>query len=68
MGDIAGLGADLYESYVGSIVATCALAVAAGFGVQGVLVPIVIAAVGVLSSMIGMIFVVLKKMQVKDSY
>lgn len=57
VGDIAGLGADLYESYVGSIVATCALAVAAGFGVQGVLVPIVIAAVGVLSSMIGMIFV-----------
>lgn len=61
VGDVAGLGADLYESYVGSIVATCALAVAAGFGVQGVLVPIVIAAVGVLSSMIGMIFVGVKE-------
>ncbi len=57
VGDIAGLGADLYESYVGSIVATCALAVAAGFGTVGVLVPLTMAAVGVLASIVGMSFV-----------
>ncbi len=57
VGDIAGLGADLYESYVGSIVATCALAVAAGFGARGVLVPLTMAAVGVIASIIGMGFV-----------
>lgn len=57
VGDIAGLGADLYESYVGSIVATCALAVAAGFGLRGVIVPLTMAAVGVLASIVGMQFV-----------
>lgn len=57
VGDIAGLGADLYESYVGSIVASCALAVAAGLGTLGVLVPLTMAAVGVLASIVGMSFV-----------
>lgn len=57
VGDIAGLGADLYESYVGAIVATCALAVAAGFGMAGVTVPLALAGVGVLASIIGMRFV-----------
>lgn len=53
VGDVAGMGADLYESYVGSIVATMALAVAAGLGIQGVIVPMVMATVGVISSIIG---------------
>jgi K(+)-stimulated pyrophosphate-energized sodium pump len=53
VGDVAGMGADLYESYVGSIVATSALGVAAGLGVAGVTVPMVMAAVGVVSSIIG---------------
>jgi K(+)-stimulated pyrophosphate-energized sodium pump len=57
VGDVAGMGADLYESYVGSIVATSALGVAAGLGVQGVTVPMVMAAVGVVSSVIGTFFV-----------
>lgn len=57
VGDIAGLGADLYESYVGAIVATCALAVAAGFGMPGVTVPLALAGVGVLASIFGMSFV-----------
>ncbi|MDR1066480.1 MAG: sodium-translocating pyrophosphatase [Clostridiales bacterium] len=57
VGDVAGMGADLYESYVGSIVSTSALAVAAGLGVQGVTVPLVMAAVGVLASIIGSFFV-----------
>jgi K(+)-stimulated pyrophosphate-energized sodium pump len=57
VGDVAGMGADLYESYVGSIVATSALGVAAGLGVAGVTVPMVMAAVGVLASIIGTFFV-----------
>ncbi|PJC46642.1 MAG: sodium-translocating pyrophosphatase [Candidatus Omnitrophica bacterium CG_4_9_14_0_2_um_filter_43_12] len=57
VGDVAGMGADLYESYVGSIVATSALGVAAGLGVAGVTVPLVMAAVGVVSSIIGTFFV-----------
>ncbi|MDD5617559.1 MAG: sodium-translocating pyrophosphatase [Candidatus Omnitrophica bacterium] len=57
VGDVAGMGADLYESYVGSIVATSALGVAAGLGLAGVTVPMVMAAVGVVSSIIGTFFV-----------
>lgn len=38
VGDVAGMGADLYEYYVGTIVATMVLAVAAGFGLAGVTV------------------------------
>lgn len=57
VGDVAGMGADLYESYVGSIVSTCALAVAAGLGVNGVTIPMVMAAIGVIASIIGTFFV-----------
>jgi K(+)-stimulated pyrophosphate-energized sodium pump len=57
VGDVAGMGADLYESYVGSIVATSVLGVAAGLGIAGVTVPMVMAAVGVVASVIGTFFV-----------
>jgi Inorganic pyrophosphatase len=57
VGDVAGMGADLYESYVGSIVSSSALAVAAGLGLEGVTIPMVMAAVGVLASVIGTFFV-----------
>jgi len=57
VGDVAGMGADLYESYVGSIVSTSALAVAAGLGVDGVTIPMTMAAIGVISSIIGTFFV-----------
>jgi K(+)-stimulated pyrophosphate-energized sodium pump len=57
VGDVAGMGADLYESYVGSIVSTAALAVAAGLGVAGVTIPMTMAAIGVVASIIGTFFV-----------
>lgn len=57
VGDVAGMGADLYESYVGSIVSTASLAVAASLGMQGVLIPMVMAAIGILASIIGTFFV-----------
>ncbi len=60
VGDVAGMGADLYESYCGSILATAALgaAAAAGMGdvdlqVKSVMAPMLIAAVGILLSIIG---------------
>ena len=53
VGDVAGMGADLYESYCGSILAAAALGVAAGFGFKGAVLPMMIAAVGVLLSIIG---------------
>ncbi|MCX7614374.1 MAG: sodium-translocating pyrophosphatase [Clostridiales bacterium] len=61
VGDVAGMGADLYESYVGSIVATASLAVAAGYGFNGVAIPMVMAAIGILASIIGTFFVSTKE-------
>ncbi|MGM9745347.1 MAG: sodium-translocating pyrophosphatase [Paludibacteraceae bacterium] len=67
VGDVAGMGADLYESYAGSILATMALGASAfatsaveGMQLKAVLAPSLIAAVGVLLSLIG-IFVVKTK-------
>ena len=57
VGDVAGMGADLYESYVGSIISTAALAVAAGYSVQGVALPMFIAALGVVASLVGTFFI-----------
>ena len=59
VGDVAGMGADLYESYVGSIVATMALGAIASLGVPGltalqaIQVPVTIATIGVISSILG---------------
>ena len=57
VGDVAGMGADLYESYVGSILSAMALGVAAGLDFLGALIPLGIAAIGVLFSVIGTFFV-----------
>ena len=40
VGDVAGMGADLYESYVGSILATFSLGAIAGYGWDGMLLPL----------------------------
>jgi len=61
VGDVAGMGADLYESYVDSIVATMALAAAAGLGLRGVITPMLMAACGVIASLIGFFFVKTKE-------
>ena len=65
VGDVAGMGADLYESYCGSILATMALGAAAFVAVpdmqmKAILAPMLIAAVGVVLSIIG-IYVVRTK-------
>ena len=60
VGDVAGMGADLYESYCGSILATSALGASAFIGagetemqMKAVIAPMLIAAVGILLSIIG---------------
>ena len=56
VGDVAGMGADLYESYVGSILATFALGAAAYTGEQvwgALLLPLSIAVLGVVCSVLG---------------
>jgi len=67
VGDVAGMGADLFESYVDSIIATMALgAIAGGFalpiyGINAVLLPLIIAGMGIFASIIGTIIVVFGK-------
>lgn len=58
VGDVAGMGADLYESYVGAIVSS--LVLGAFYGLNLVTLPIVLAAAGIISSIIGTIWVRLK--------
>ena len=62
VGDVAGMGADLYESYCGSILATGALGAAAFVAnpelqFKSVLAPMLIAAVGIILSIIGIFMV-----------
>ena len=64
VGDVAGMGADLFESYVGSMVATMALAVTAvgtgalaGWKDELLVLPMLIAAIGILAAVIGTFFV-----------
>ena len=59
VGDVAGMGADLYESYCGSILATMALGASAFFHagtdvqIRAIMAPMLIAAIGVVLSIIG---------------
>jgi K(+)-stimulated pyrophosphate-energized sodium pump len=65
VGDVAGMGADLFESYIGALVSSMILgavwftgiAEAGGNGMNGVYLPLVIAVVGIVASIIGTFFV-----------
>ncbi|MEM9929503.1 MAG: sodium-translocating pyrophosphatase, partial [Bacteroidota bacterium] len=71
VGDVAGMGADLFESYVGSIIGT--MVIGAGFmsiqgfagndmgGLNAVLLPLVVAGIGIVASIIGTFFVRVKE-------
>ena len=56
VGDVAGMGADLFESYVGSLVSAVTLGVVS-YAAAGAIFPLVIAALGILASVIGSFFV-----------
>ncbi|MBC6994980.1 sodium-translocating pyrophosphatase [Neolewinella lacunae] len=71
VGDVAGMGADLFESYVGSIIGT--MVIGAAFmsipafaqsemaGLNAVLLPLVVAGIGIVASIIGTFFVRVKE-------
>jgi K(+)-stimulated pyrophosphate-energized sodium pump len=65
VGDVAGMGADLFESYVGSIIGTMvlgALIVTPGYdGLGAVYLPLTLAAVGIIMSILGTLFVKVKE-------
>ena len=64
VGDVAGMGADLFESYVGSIIATMVLGAAfmsSGMDIDAVLLPLYLAATGIIMSIIGTFFVKVKE-------
>ena len=70
VGDVAGMGADLFESYVGSIIGTMVLGTAflalpefaEDFnGLGGIILPLVLAGVGILTSIVGTFFVRVKE-------
>ena len=66
VGDVAGMGADLYESYCGSVLATAALGAAAFITVpelqfNAILAPMLIAAFGVILSLLGIFMVKTKE-------
>ncbi len=56
VGDVAGMGADLFESYVGSIISAIALGLLA-YDVKGAFFTLMLAAVGIIASIIGTFFV-----------
>jgi len=63
VGDIAGMGSDLFESYVGSIISAITLALGTGFAamgfnaVYGAIFPLIISAVGIVASIVGILSV-----------
>ena len=57
VGDVAGMGADLYESYVGSVISACALGVTAFRDIKAMALPMLLAALGVICSILGTFFV-----------
>jgi K(+)-stimulated pyrophosphate-energized sodium pump len=67
VGDVAGMGADLFESYVDSLIATMALAAISGgfamttYGADALWLPLVIASVGILASIAGVLIVTFGK-------
>ncbi|MBE7015590.1 MAG: sodium-translocating pyrophosphatase, partial [Ruminococcaceae bacterium] len=61
VGDVAGMGADLYESYFGSIVSACALGVAAFGNINAIALPMLMAVLGIIASVIGLFFVKTKE-------
>ena len=62
VGDVAGMGADLFESYVDSIIATIAIGIMfSSLATDVVLLPMLIAAIGIISSIVGVGVVMLMR-------
>ncbi len=69
VGDVAGMGANLFQSYVESIIAAMVLGsigVMRGFGDKAIILPLVLSAVGIISSILGSFFVTSAKHTAPD--
>ncbi len=60
VGDIAGMGSDLFESYVSTIIATMVIG-AISYGQKGIIFPLLLAGIGIFSSWFGTLFVKVSK-------
>lgn len=67
VGDIAGMGSDLFESYVSAIAATAILGIPL-FGLSGFLFPIFLASAGILASIIGVFLVKIKESKISLTF
>ena len=56
VGDVAGMGADLFESYVGAVISGMTIGITV-FGVKGIIASLLLAAIGIVASIIGTFFV-----------
>jgi len=65
VGDVAGMGADLFESYVDSIIAAMVIGSLVVIGEKGILLPMTLAATGIVVSLVSNIFVKLGASKVK---
>ena len=67
VGDVAGMGSDLYESYVGSIISAVTLAFSTFVAVEditkGIIFPLLISAIGIIASIVGIMSVKCKENQ-----
>ncbi|MCD6410798.1 sodium-translocating pyrophosphatase [bacterium] len=67
VGDTAGMGADLFESYVSSIIAAMVIGIMV-VGEKGVILPLLLASLGILSSLFGGIFIRVSKKSEKEEF
>jgi len=67
VGDTAGMGADLFESYVSSIIAAMVIGIML-IGEKGVILPILLASLGILSSLFGGMFIRVSKKSEKEEF
>jgi K(+)-stimulated pyrophosphate-energized sodium pump len=67
VGDIAGMGSDLFESYISTIIAAMVIGIVA-LGSKGLILPLLLAAAGIVSSIVGTFFVRVSKGSVKEEF
>ncbi|MBU1046000.1 sodium-translocating pyrophosphatase [Patescibacteria group bacterium] len=67
VGDIAGMGADLFESYVSTIIAAMVIGTAV-FGAKGMIAPLFLAGIGIFSSLLGTFFVRVSKSALQEEF
>ena len=54
VGDTAGMGADIYESYVGAMLSSMMIAISAGLGIEYITLPLMLSSIGLVASVIGL--------------